>query len=83
MRELWQRKNKVSDEGQIRLMIDGFVKAFRAKVINGVIAIYAPEIVSFDLAARRGDRFDRNEQKVSRSDFRIRRVLEKMEQIKP
>ncbi len=31
-------------------MIDGFVKAFRAKDINGVVAIYAPEIVSFDLA---------------------------------
>jgi len=43
-------KNKMSDEAQIRRMIDGFVKAFRAKDINGVVAIYAPEIVSFDLA---------------------------------
>ena len=43
-------KNRASDEAQIRQMIDGFVEAFRAKDINGVVAIYAPEIVSFDLA---------------------------------
>ncbi len=42
--------NSANDEAQIRQMIDGFVKAFRAKDINGVVAIYAPEIVSFDLA---------------------------------
>ena len=43
-------QNKASDEVQIRQMIDGFTKAFRAKDINGVLSIYAPDIVSFDLA---------------------------------
>lgn len=37
------------DEVQIRQQIDDWGKAFRAMDINGVMSIYAPEIVSFDL----------------------------------
>jgi ketosteroid isomerase-like protein len=40
------------DEVQIRQSIDGFVNAFRAKDIEGVLSLYAPEILSFDLATQ-------------------------------
>jgi ketosteroid isomerase-like protein len=30
-------------------LIDGFVKAIRAKDIHGVMSVFAPEVVSFDL----------------------------------
>src|SRR5206468_8758931 len=40
--------NRTKDEVAIRELIDGFVKAIRAKDTNGVISIFAPEIVSFD-----------------------------------
>lgn len=40
-----QNKN----EAAIRELIDGFVNAIRAKDINGVMAVFAPEVVSFDL----------------------------------
>jgi len=41
-------KNKTNYEAEIRELIDGFVKALRAKDINGVMSVFAPEIVSFD-----------------------------------
>jgi uncharacterized protein (TIGR02246 family) len=37
------------NEAAIRELIDGFVKAIRAKDINGVMSVFAAEIVSFDL----------------------------------
>lgn len=44
-------ENKAIDEAEIRRLIDGFGKAFRAKNIDGVMAIFAPGIVSFDLVS--------------------------------
>jgi uncharacterized protein (TIGR02246 family) len=42
-------EDKAKDEATIRELIDGFVKAIRAKDINGVMSVFAPEVVSFDL----------------------------------
>jgi uncharacterized protein (TIGR02246 family) len=41
--------NKTKNEAAIRELIDVFVKAIRAKDINGVMSVFAPEVVSFDL----------------------------------
>jgi uncharacterized protein (TIGR02246 family) len=42
-------ENRAKNEAAIRELIDGFVKAIRAKDIKGVMSVFAPEIVSFDL----------------------------------
>jgi ketosteroid isomerase-like protein len=42
-------ENKTNNEAAIRELIDGFVKAIRAKDINGVMSFFASEVVSFDL----------------------------------
>jgi uncharacterized protein (TIGR02246 family) len=42
-------KHGTKDEAAIRALIDGFVKAIRAKDIDGVMSVFAPEVVSFDL----------------------------------
>jgi uncharacterized protein (TIGR02246 family) len=36
-------------EAQIRQQIDGWAASFRAKDIDGVMACYAPDVVSFDI----------------------------------
>jgi uncharacterized protein (TIGR02246 family) len=41
--------DRSKNEAAIRELIDGFVKAIRAKDINGVMSVFAPEVVSFDL----------------------------------
>jgi ketosteroid isomerase-like protein len=41
--------NKTNNEAQIRELIDRFAKAFRARDVNGVMSVFAPEIVSFDI----------------------------------
>lgn len=38
-----------NNEAQIRELIDQFAKAFRAKDVNGIMAFFATEIVSFDI----------------------------------
>jgi len=43
------KENRARNDAAIRELIDGFVKAIRAKDINGVISVFAPEVVSFDL----------------------------------
>ncbi len=43
-------RNKAIDEAQIRQLIAGWVKAVRAKDINGLMDYYAPDILLFDLA---------------------------------
>jgi len=43
-------KNRTKDQAAIRELIDGFVKAIRAKDIHGVMSVFAPEVVSFDLS---------------------------------
>jgi ketosteroid isomerase-like protein len=42
-------ENKTNHEVAIRELIDRFAKAFRAKDINGVMSVFAPEIISFDI----------------------------------
>ena len=37
------------DEAAIRALIDAFAGAIRARDIDGVMAVFAPEVVSFDL----------------------------------
>ena len=41
--------NKAIEEAEIRRQMDGWVRALRAKDIDGVMSFYAPNIVSFDL----------------------------------
>ena len=41
--------NKKNDEAEIQRAIEGYVEALRARDIDGVMSIYAPELVSFDL----------------------------------
>jgi uncharacterized protein (TIGR02246 family) len=42
-------ENKTNNESEIRELIDRFAKSFRAKDIEGVMSVFAPEIVSFDI----------------------------------
>lgn len=38
-----------NDEGAIRAAIDRFANAFRAKDVDGCMAVFAPDIVSYDI----------------------------------
>ena len=40
---------RTKSEAAIRELIDGFVKAIRGKDIDGVMSVFAPEVISFDL----------------------------------
>jgi ketosteroid isomerase-like protein len=42
-------ENKNNDEAEIKRVIEGLVEALRARNIDGVMSIYAPDLVSFDL----------------------------------
>jgi ketosteroid isomerase-like protein len=42
-------ENRKNDEVEIKRAIEGLVEALRAKDIDGVMSIYAPELVSFDI----------------------------------
>ena len=42
-------RNKKNDEMEIKRLIEGYVEAFRAKDIDGIMSIYAPEVVTFDV----------------------------------
>lgn len=44
--------NRTSDEAAIREAIDRFANSFRAKDVDGCMAIFAPDIVSFDILPR-------------------------------
>ena len=41
--------NKNNDAIAINRVIEGYVEAFRARDIDGIMSIYAPEIVTFDI----------------------------------
>ncbi|GHO60299.1 YybH family protein [Ktedonobacter robiniae] len=43
------KDNKKNDEAEIKRAIEHYVEALRAKDLDGVMAIYAPELVSFDI----------------------------------
>lgn len=42
-------ENRTKNEAAIRDLIDGYVKAIRAKDINAVMFVYAPDLVAFDV----------------------------------
>jgi uncharacterized protein (TIGR02246 family) len=42
-------ETRTKSEAAIRELINGFVKAIRAKDIDGVMSTFAPEVISFDL----------------------------------
>lgn len=42
-------EHKNNDEAAIKRAIEGYVEALRAKDIDGVMPIYAPDLVAFDL----------------------------------
>ena len=42
-------ENKKNDEAEIKRVIEGGVEAIRDKNIEGVMPLYAPEVVSFDI----------------------------------
>jgi len=42
-------ENKKNEEAEIKKVIEGGVEAVRDKNIEGVMALYAPEVVSFDI----------------------------------
>jgi ketosteroid isomerase-like protein len=42
-------EHKNNDEAAIKRAIEGYVEALRAKDLDGVMSIYAPEIVTFDV----------------------------------
>lgn len=44
--------NKTNDEEQIRQLLDDWAKEFRTKDLDGIMSIYAPDIVSFDAIAQ-------------------------------
>jgi uncharacterized protein (TIGR02246 family) len=41
--------DRTNEEAAVRELVDHFVQAIRAKDIHGVMSVFAPEIVSFDL----------------------------------
>jgi uncharacterized protein (TIGR02246 family) len=41
--------NKTNNETAIRELLDRFAKAFRAKNVDGVMSVFAPEIISYDI----------------------------------
>lgn len=41
-------EDKTKNEAAIRELINGFVSAIRAKDIDGVMSVFAPQVVSFD-----------------------------------
>ena len=45
-------EKKQNDEAGIKRVIEGFVEAFRARDLDGVMSIYAPEIVTFDVVPK-------------------------------
>jgi uncharacterized protein (TIGR02246 family) len=42
-------QNKTKNEAAVRELIDGFTKAIRTKDIDRIMAVFAPDVVSFDL----------------------------------
>ena len=41
--------SRTGEEAAIQSLLDNFVKSIRAKDINGVMSIFSPDVVSFDL----------------------------------
>jgi len=43
-------QDRATEEAAIRKLIDGFVRAIRAKDIEGVMSVFSPDVVSFDIS---------------------------------
>ena len=53
-------EHKQNEEAEIKKVIEGYVEALRAKDLDGIVSIYAPELVSFDIVPKlaiRGSRY--------------------------
>jgi ketosteroid isomerase-like protein len=64
-------ENRTRNEAAVRELIDGFVKAIRAKDINGVMSVFATEVVSFDLGPPAATRRRRAIHKTLAGAFRV------------
>ena len=42
-------EHKKNDEAEIKRVIEGYVEALRAKDLDGIMSMYAPEVVTFDV----------------------------------
>lgn len=42
-------ENKKNDEVEIKRVIENYIEAFRVKDIDGIMSMYAPEVVTFDV----------------------------------
>jgi uncharacterized protein (TIGR02246 family) len=42
-------EDRIKNEAAIRRLVDDVVKAIRAKDLHGVLSVFAPDVVSFDL----------------------------------
>jgi ketosteroid isomerase-like protein len=42
-------EHKNNDEAEIKRVIEGYVEALRAKDLDGIVSIYAPDLVAFDI----------------------------------
>lgn len=47
--QMTNKETGTKNEAAIRELIDGFVKAIHAKDIQGVMSVFVPEVISFDL----------------------------------
>ena len=45
------KENRAKSDGAIRELVDGLVRTIRAKDTNAVMAVFAREVVSFDLGS--------------------------------
>src|SRR5262245_50816399 len=48
---LAQMSSAATNESEIRQALDDWAKAFRSRDINGIMAMYAPDVVAFDFIA--------------------------------
>ena len=42
-------EHKKNDEAEIKSVIESYVEALRAKDLDGIVSIYAPDLVAFDI----------------------------------
>jgi len=42
-------QNRIHNEAEVRALVDGLATAIRARDIDGVMAVYSPDLVAFDI----------------------------------
>jgi ketosteroid isomerase-like protein len=45
-------ENKKNDEAEIQRLLDDGIRSLRDKNIEGIMSLYAPEVVTFDIVPR-------------------------------